>query len=179
MRRCILLCVIGLTVAVPGLGQPKQPFIKIGNSEITLGMPADKILALLRQDFTVICYHEDAPVQEWLVSAGKNTLPFGTVYVKANKVFGVDHLLLGREVVSSEDIFDALFAASLKLSNEGQNTCVVTTWTGYLPDPRLSKASILLNCGVYRISLLRNEFKGSDGKDLTGYLAREELGTTD
>lgn len=180
MRWCILFCVIGVTVAVSGLGQPKQPFIKIGNYEITLGMSADKLLALLRETYVVTPYHEDTPVREWFVSTDKNALAVGTIYVKGNTVVGVDHLLLDRDVDSSQDIFDALFAASLKLSNEGRNTCVVTTWTGYLPDPpSLSKASILLNCGVYRISLLRNEFKASDGKALAEYLAREELGTTD
>jgi hypothetical protein len=182
MRRCILYCLLGILVAMPGLGQTAQPFIKIGNYEITLGMSADKVLASLRQDYTLMPLHEDTPVREWFVSAGKNaeTLTLGSIYVKGNIVVGVDHVLLDREVDTSQDMFDALFAASSKLSDEARNTCVVTRWTAYLPAPTsLSKAVVYLNCGTYRISLLRNEFKTADGKAHDAYLAREELGTTD
>lgn len=180
--RVVLFCLLGRVVAVPGQNQTKQPFIKIGNYEITLGMSADKLLAMLRQDYTLTPLHEDTPVREWFVSAGKNTetLTLGSIYVKGNIVVGVDHLLLDREVDTSQDMFDALFAASSKLSDEGRNTCVVRRWTDYLPAPTsLSKAVVYLKCGTYRISLLRNEFKTSDGKAHAGYLAREELGTTD
>jgi hypothetical protein len=182
MRRSILFCILGILVAAPGMSQTKQPFIKIGNCEITVGMSADKLLALLRQDYTLTPLHDDTPVREWFVSAGKNTetLTLGSIYVKGNIVVGVDHLLLDREVDTSQDMFDALFAASSKVSDEGRNTCVVTRWASYMPAPTsLSKAVVYLNCGTYRISLLRNEFKTSDGTAHASYLAREELGTTD
>ena len=180
MRRCILFSLLGILVAVPGLCQTNKPFIKIGNYEITLGMSSDKLLSLLRQDYVVMPYHEDTPVRGWFVSTEKNALPLGTIYIKDNAVVGVDHLLLDRDLTSSQDIFDALFAAASKLSDEGRNTCVATTWTGYVPaPPSLSKAAVLLNCGAYRMSLLRNEFKTVDGKAAAAYLAREELGTTD
>jgi hypothetical protein len=89
-------------------------------------------------------------------------------------------MLFEREIDSPQDIFNALFDAWLKLSDEGRNTCVVTTWTGYLPGAAsLSKAAVHLSCGAYRISLLRNEFKSIDGEAVAGYSAWEEFGTTD
>jgi len=177
----MLFCLLGALVGVPGLGQTKQPSIKIGSHEITLGMQADKLVASLRPDYTVSPV-EETPLRQWFVSMGteKDALSVGIIYARGNTVVGVKHSLLERDIGSPQDIFDALFDAASRLPDEGRNTCVVTTWTGYLPKAAsLSKAAIYLSCGAYRISLLRNEFKSVDGKEVAGYLAWEEIGRTD
>ncbi len=177
--RIMLFCLVGALVGVPGVGQTKQPSVKIGSHEMTLGMQADKLVALLLKDYNV-SPSDEAPLRLWLVSKAKDTETLGIIYARGNNVVGIKHLLLEREIDSSQDIFDALFDAASRLPDEGRNTCVVTTWTGYLPGAAsLSKAAIHLSCGAYGISLLRNEFKGADGKEVAGYLAWEEIGTTD
>jgi hypothetical protein len=71
-----------------------------------------------------------------------------------------------------------LFAIASKLSDEGRNKCAVAVWTGYAPKPlSLSKASINFECGVYQVTLLRNEFEGDNGQQAVGYLVLESFGT--
>jgi hypothetical protein len=99
--------------------------------------------------------------------------------VRDQVVVGVEHEILERESESANDIFDALFMVSSKLMNEHKNSCYIETGTGYLPDAHLSKAYLNLTCSPYRVVLLRNEFKSTDGKLIDGFIAREELGETD
>jgi len=87
--------------------------------------------------------------------------------------------LLYAETESSDDLFNALFTVSAKLADEHRATCQLDTGSAYLADARLSKAFITMNCGPYRVVVLRNEFKGADGKSIAGYIVREELGQTD
>lgn len=167
---------IGLLLALDGasaLSQTKQASVEIGGHEIALGMPADQVVGALRENWRVEAGGKP-PIHEWLVSDGnEHKLPFGLVYAKGNVVVGVEYLLFTRELISAQDVFDALFEASLKISQERRNNCVVTTWTGYT-SPGLDKSAINFTCGAYRIRLQRNQFQGA-----ASYMVWEELGTTD
>jgi hypothetical protein len=179
LARIVLLCTLAVLASVSVLGQTKQPYIKIGSHEVNLGMPTDKLVTLLLRDYKV-SPSDEAPVRLWFVSTAKDTETLGIIYSKGNTVVGIKHLLLERDTDSPQDIFDALFAASSRLSNEGRNTCVVTTGTAYLPgEVGLSKATVQFSCGAYRIILLRNEFKGARGNEVAGYSVWEEIGSTD
>jgi hypothetical protein len=123
------------------LAKAATPSVKIGRHEITLGLPADKLIAELQQDYAVESENTDQS-HKWFVSAGKNTIPIGVVYARGNAVTGVEYMLRGRETNSPQDLFDALFEAAAKLSEEGRNTCAITTWSGYVADASLTKAGI-------------------------------------
>ena len=182
--RITLLLSLGLsifTLARPGFGQIRERnALEIGNHVISLGAPVDGVISDLQRDYTVTVGAK-SPLRSWLVSTGdKFTMPFGAVYAKGDRVVGIDHLVLGREINSSQDIFDALFDASSKLAAREHTACVVTTSTAYeAAAAGLSKAAIHLSCGAYRVRLQRNEFKSLKGEALTSYMVWEELGAND
>ena len=161
-----------------GFAQAVPPSIKIGDHEITVGSPADKVIASLQKDYALEP-DGSTPPRKWVVSAGKYTIPIGVVYARGNTVIGIEYMLNERELDSAQEVFDALYGAASKLSAESKNSCALTTWSGYVPSPSLNKAGISFNCGVYQLELKRIQVSGTDGKTATGYMVWESLGTTD
>ena len=175
--RLMLACLIWALTCVPGMSQTRQATLEIGSHVISLGAPVDTVISKLQKDYTVTV-GANSSLRSWSVSTGnKDRLPFGTIYAKGSTVVGISKVVLGREIHSSGDIFEALFEAASELDAKKRNDCVVTTITAYVAG--ISKASIHLSCGEYRIYLLRNEFETSKGDVLVSYLIMEELGTTD
>jgi hypothetical protein len=154
------------------------PAVVIGQTTIRLGMTGDAAAAQLQTQYQVSVHGAAPTSQLWLTTTG-NSFPFAVLYVHDRVVVGVEHSLLDREIESSDDLFNALFTVSAKLADEHRATCQLDTGSAYLADARLSKAFITMNCGPYRVVVLRNEFKGADGKSIAGYIVREELGQTD
>lgn len=153
------------------------PAVVIGQTTIRLGTGSDAAAAQLQTQYK-LSVHGAAPTSQlWLTTSGTN-FPFAVLYVHDRVVVGVENNLLNREIESSDDLFNALFTASAKLADEHRATCQLETGSAYLADAGLSKAFITMTCGPYRIVVLRNEFKGSDGKSVAGYLVREEMGQT-
>jgi hypothetical protein len=161
-----------------GFAQAVTPSIKIGDHEITVGLPADRVIASLQNDYAVQP-DRSTPPRKWVVSAGKDTIPIGVVYARGNTVTGIQYMLKGRETDSAQDVFDVLFEAVSKLSAEGRNTCALTTWSGYVAEASLNKAGISFNCGVYQLDLRRIQITGADTKTATGCMLWESLGATD
>jgi hypothetical protein len=175
------LALISLCLALggtAGFAQNVTPSVKIGNHEIRLGLAADEVIGSLQKDYAVQP-DSNSPAHKWFVSAGKNTIPIGVVCVKANVIVGVQYMLKGRESNSAQDIFDDLFEAASKLSDEGRSACTLTTWSGYVGEASLTKAGISFNCGAYQLDPRRIEISGSSGHDATGYMLWESLGVTD
>jgi hypothetical protein len=157
-----------------------MPSVSLGPIKITLGAPEDKTLAQLRQLYQNVNLETDpgAPIRQWVVASGKErySSPKVDVYAKNNRIVGAEY---SQDIVSTDDAFDALFALSSKLSDEGRKTCQISTWTGYMPaQPGLSlnKASVALECGAYQITLLRNQFKDYNGQLVSGYILFESCG---
>ena len=179
--RLLASCSFAIVLSVPVQGQAKQASLKIGGHEVTLGMPAEKLILSLQGDYDVRPVKPEAgsDLHEWLISksgSGQAVMPLATIYSKDNMVVGVR---LGSESESSQEIFDALFGAISKLSGTGDDLCFVATGTDYLPEPvALNKAEVSLKCGPYLIILLRNEFKGASGTSVAGYIVSETIGIT-
>jgi hypothetical protein len=124
--------------------------------------------------------YRTAPITElWITSTGGSDFPFAIVYLKNRIVIGVQHNISEQEIVTSDDLFNALFTASERLAEKHTAACQLQTGSSYLTDAGLSKASVILYCGPYRVVILRNEFKNRDGKSVSSYILREELGQTD
>ena len=173
-----VVCSLSTLRGCPLLAQDAAPNVVIGSTTVRIGMSVDAVTTQLQARFQT-SNHPSKPVsQVWVLVSGKE-LPFAVLYVRNQVVVGVEHEILERESESANDIFDALFMVSSKLMNEHKNSCHIETGTGYLPDAHLSKAYLNLTCGPYRVVLLKNEFKSTDGKLIDGFIAREELGDTD
>jgi len=164
------------------LGQTKVASVKIGTHEISVGMPADRTIAALREDFKVEPLPDTPPLsfadRHWMVLNKKDLAFLAFIYTNGNTVVAFEHQLFERDLKSGQDIFNALFETSSKLSREARNTCVVTTWTDYKTTLGLglSKAEIIFNCGAYRIRLQRTEFDGHTAF-MVYEMVLEELGT--
>ena len=181
-RIILLLLTLALCCAA-GRAQTVIPYIKIGTHEITIGLPADQVIAALQSDYAVQPGQDIGKgiyvVHKWLVSAQKNTMPIGVIYVQGKSVSGVEYMLKGRESDSAQDIFDDLFEVVSKLSAEGRSRCAIGTWSGYVAEASLNKAGITFNCGGYQIDLRRIEITAQEGRSATGYMVWESLGTAD
>lgn len=161
--------------------QQPMPSVSLGTTRIMMGAPEDKTIAQLRQSYQNVdlATEPTAPIRQWMIASGKErySSPEVDVYAKSNRIVGAQ---LSQEIVSTDDAFDALFAIASKLTDEGRTTCHISTWTGYLPSqpgPSLSKASVAMECSVYQVTLLRNQFKDSNGRLVSGYLLLESFGT--
>ncbi len=154
------------------------PAVVIGQTTIRLGMAADAAAAQLQTQYRVSVHGAAPTSQLWMTTAG-NSFPLAVLFVHDRVVVGIEHNLLDREIESSDDLFNALFTVSAKLADEHRATCQLDTGSAYLADARLSKAFVTMNCGPYRVVVLRNEFKDADGKSIAGYIVREDLGQTD
>jgi hypothetical protein len=177
-NRLWLVAAFSLTICWPLVAQDRGASITIGTTVVRIGMPVDTVIAQLQGQFKV-SYHGKPPVTQIWISSNGREYPFATLYIRDRAVIGIDHDLLERDIETSDDMFDALFKVSSKVQDEHRADCRVESGTSYLPDAGLSKAFVNLNCGPYRVVLLRNQFKSSEGKLLSGYVAREELGQTD
>jgi hypothetical protein len=165
------------TTACGAAGQTVVPSVEFGKLRIALGLPADKTVAALQQDYAIHS-DESAPLHKWVVSKKKDTFPIGVVYANGNSVVGIQYMLQERETNSTQDVFDALFGVASKLSSEGRNTCAVTNWSGYVPSASLNKAGVSFDCGAYHVELKRIQIT-TDGQTTTGYMVWESLGATD
>jgi hypothetical protein len=180
-RALFAICIVGASFTQVQ-GQTRPPSVELGGVNITIGMPADKLLATLRGKYTVLVSEDKPPLHRWLVSNGsvKDNEPFGVVNVRANTVIGISKLLLEHATDSAQGIFDALFDASSKLEVEGRNRCTATTSTGYVPGPAtLNNAAVSFACEPYRLIIIRNALTTTDDKPLVGYRIYEKLGATD
>lgn len=156
------------------LGQIRPPAIIIGSSEIALGIPAPRTISALQEQFKVDGGAGDSPVRQWFVQkAEKPHEIVGVLYVKDNVIVGVEHLVSAQKITSAEDVFNALYEVSSKLSSDkARIACAILPWTNYNPTG-LSVAGIHFDCGPYRIRLIREQYK-----DTTGVEVWEDLGTT-
>jgi hypothetical protein len=155
-----------------------MPSVSLGSVKVTLGTQEDKTIAQFQQKYQNVnlVTEPSAPIREWMIASGKErySSPNVDVYAKNNRIIGAQ---FSQEIVSTDAAFDSLFTIASKLSDEGRTTCQISTGTGYLPDAGLSKASVALECGVYQVTLLRNQFKDSTGQLISGYLLLESFGT--
>lgn len=161
--------------------QEPMPSVSLGSIKITMGAPEDKTIAVLRQNYQNVdlVTEPSAPIRQWMVASGKEkySSPEVDVYAKNNRIIGAQY---SQEILSMDDAFDAIYAATSKLSDGSHKSCRVSTWTGYVPiqpGPSLSKASVAWDCGVYQVTLLRNQYKDSNGQLVSGYLLQESFGT--
>jgi hypothetical protein len=178
--RHLLLLMLAFELGMVCLrGQTIPPHVEIGDHEIMLGKPADKLVTALQQTYTLRYYQDEkSGLRQWIVTRGngRDTTFFGTLYAKGNTIVGVES---ERETNTPQDMFDYLFGASSKFSDERRNVCETSTWNGYLTGPMtVSKASVSFTCGAYRLNLLRNEFT-ADGQLVAGYVFSVSLGTTE
>ena len=154
------------------------PGVVIGKTTIRLGMAGDTVAAQLQTQYQVSMHGTAPGNQLWLTTTGSR-FPFAVLYLHDHVVVGVEHEILEREIETEDDLFNALFTVSARLADEHSATCQLDTGSGYVPDAGLTKAFVTMNCGPYRVVVLRNGFKGTDGKSEVGYIIREELGQTD
>jgi hypothetical protein len=161
--------------------QQPMPSVGLGITKVTMGAPEDKTIAQLKQTYQNVNLESEpsAPIRQWIIASGKErySSPSVSIYAKNNRIVGAE---FSQEIVSTDEAFDALFALASKLSDEGRKTCQISTWTGYSPIPQgpsLSKATVALECGAYQVTLLRNQFKDSNGQLVSGYTLFESFGT--
>jgi len=168
-----LILVLLASQAQQALCQIKPPAITIGSSEIALGTSAPRTIAALQEKFKVDGGEGDSPVRQWYVQeTEKPNEIIGILYVKSNVIVGVEHLVHQR-LNSAEDVFNALYEVSSKLSSDKARTaCAISTWTHYDPTG-LSVAGIHVDCGPYRIRLVHEQID-----DAKGVRVWEDLGTT-
>jgi hypothetical protein len=171
------VCLVGCSLVVHA--QQPMPSVTLENIKVTLGAQEDKTIAQFRQKYknVILATEPSASIRQWLIVSGKEmySSPSLYVYAKNNRIIGVQVL---QDIDSKDAAFDAVFALASKLSGEGRETCQISTWTGYLTGKvSLSKASVALECGVYQVILLKNQFKGSTGQLVSGYVLSESFGT--
>jgi len=171
------VCIVVYALATNA--QQPMPSVRLGITKVTMGAPEDKTIAQLKQTYQNVNLESEssAPIRQWIIASGKemDSSPSVEVYAKNNRIIGAE---FSQEIVSTDDAFDALFALASKLSDEGRKTCQISTWTGYFPDKvSLSKATVALECGVYQVILLKNQFKNSTGQLVSGYMLLESFGT--
>lgn len=158
LTTALLFCSILALTCITGLSQTNRPSLRIGTHEITLGMPADAALAVLRQDFEVYPTSRDSQEphkRQWTVFIKKPATRVGEVYADEKSVIGVTHLVFEKELKSAQDVFEALY----KLSTEhAQTACRLSEWTAYTPGVHASSAVVLFACGEFRIRLVRSHF---------------------
>lgn len=173
------MCFVAGTLA--NHAQAPTPSVSLGDVRIVMDSPEDKTIAALRQRFQNVdlATEPNAPIRQWMIAFGKErwSSPEVDVYAKDNRVIGAQ---LSQEILSMDEAFDALFREASKLADERRASCRVLTWTSYLPSqpgPGLSKASVSWDCGAYQLTLLRNQFKDSSEKLISGYMLLESFGT--
>jgi hypothetical protein len=165
-----------LAVASPLVGQTASPGLTIGTAEITIGMSADQAVAALQEHFKVDG-GSAKPIHQWFVTEKPQAM-VGVIYVQKNAVVGVEHLVFSRPLRSAEGIFAALYDAASRLHDKTRGTCELSTWSKYNP-VGLTVAGIHIDCGLYRIPVVRSQYK-SDDDNLSGtsYDVWEDLGNT-
>ena len=155
-----------------------MPSVSLGITKVTMGAQEDKTIAQLKQTYQNVNLESEpsSPIRQWIIASGKEiySSPSVNIYARNNRIIGAE---FSQEIVSTDDAFDALFGLASKLSDEGRKTCQISTWTGYFPNFGLSKASVALECGVYQVTLLRNQFKDTTGQLVSGYVLLESFGT--
>ena len=112
IRNSALSLILG-AYSVAGFAQAAKPSIKIGNHEIMIGLPADEVIASLRNDYYAQPDQSTTPHKR-LISVQKNTLPIAAVYAKGNAVVGVGYMLRGRESDSAQEVLDALYLCVMR-----------------------------------------------------------------
>jgi len=173
---------IGLLLAlngVPALSQTKPLSIQVGGHEVYLGMPVAQVVSdLSAENFRVQAEAADAklPLRAWWIwgpPAGDWAYTFAVIYARSNTVVGVDHRT--SEVETTHDVFNALFGAASKLSQQGRNPCNIGPRSNYLSNGNV--AGVQLDCGGFHIELTRTEFTDDKGKLITTYEVWESIGT--
>ena len=175
--RVWLVATLSVVLCPALLAQNRTASVTIGTTEVRIGMSVDAAIAQLQSQFKVTYQGKPPVTQIWVASNGSD-YPFATLYVRDRVVIGIEHDLLERDVEKTDDMFDALFKVTSKLQDEHKGACQLQAGTSYLPDAGLSKAFVDMSCGPYRVVLLRNQFKSTEGKLISAYIAREELGQT-
>jgi hypothetical protein len=172
---CLVVCTLAAHAQQP------MPSVSLGITKVTMGAPEDKTIAQLKRTYQNVNLESEpsAPIRQWIIASGKErySSPSVTIYAKNNRIIGAE---FSQEIVSTDDAFDAIFALASRLSDEGRKACQISTWTGYSPIPQgpsLSKATVALECGAYQVTLLRNQFKDSNGQLVSGYTLFESFGT--
>jgi hypothetical protein len=170
-----------LFIAVTGTcrSQTKQPSVSIGGHDISLGMPINSALTMLREGGKVEPVAE-VPVSRWIVFNKQNE-PIAFVKAEGNTVASVSFLLLGRTLTSAQDMFDAIFTATAKLKSLSKDAlpCEMTTTSEYDADAGSTETvnfycgrSSKVPLGTYRIKLRRsvpkNDQEGNASFDVWG-----------
>jgi hypothetical protein len=180
VQLCIYRVVlIGSLVISPQHAAPSQTTaasVVIGNTEIVLGMSAQPALASLQENFKDVVENH---VHQWVIeSKTEANQIIGVLYANDKAIKGVEHLVFSRNLASAEDVFNALYEVSSKLSQKTKSPCIVSTWTNYDP-VGLSVAGVHFICGPFRYRLLRGQFKSNSDKLSAGtYQLWEDLGVT-
>jgi len=158
--------------------QMPRASVAIGDTKITLGMPAQQALAALRENYKVEDVVEST-VHRWVIeNKTKPNAIIGFLYANDTVIEGIEHLVLSRNLDSAEDVFGAIYDVSSKLSQKTGSPCTVTAQTSYNP-VGLSAAGVHFNCGPYRFRLVREQYKSDrDNLSATSYEVWEELGAT-
>lgn len=170
VERFILVSVLLTGICPPCSSQTKQASVTVGGRDISLGMPVDRALVVVREAGKVEPVAE-MPVHRWIVYNRQNEV-IASVTAEGNVIASVGFLVLGHSLNSSQDMFDAIFAAALKVKALSRDTqsCEITTSSDYGPNS-VSGAAVHFYCGrssdaplgTYRIELRRSVAKGDGG----------------
>jgi hypothetical protein len=141
-------------------------------------MSAEQVVNSLREDFKIEDVVEPT-VHRWVIE--NKTKPneiIGFLYANKKTIEGVEHLVFSKNLESAEDVFNALYEVSSKLSRKTKSPCLVNTWTNYNP-VGLSVAGVHLICGPYRYRLVREQYK-NDRENLSAGSVEiwEDVGAT-
>lgn len=178
MYRAVLIGLLAVSLPQSVLGQTTPASVTIGDTEISLGMSAQQALASLRENFKVEDIGENHVHQWFIESKTEANQIIGHLYANDKAIRGVEHLVFSRNLGSAEDVFNALYEVSSKLSRKTKSQCLISTWTNYDP-VGLSVAGVHFICGPYRYRLLREQFKSNSAALSAGsHELWEDLGVT-
>jgi hypothetical protein len=97
------------------------------------------------------------------------------LWATKNRIVGVDKM---QELSSLEEAFGAFYEAASIFQGRGKAACALSTSSGFVPRPALTKTAIIFDCGDMVVRIQRNVISDVDGKQVVDYLEFQDLGTT-
>ena len=154
------------------------PSLNVNSHVLRLGAPLDAELIELRNDYAVAARKEGGAVQGYDVSSrggDRYAFPLVSLWSSSGRIVGIEQVT---EIDTKDGLFDALFYIASKVGSENRQTCGIAQWTGSTGDLKIpiSKASVVLTCGPYTFTILRNTFKSSTDGLVVGYLVSQRAG---
>ena len=148
--------------------------IRIGGTELRLGMKEDATMAVLAEHYSLERLHgldKTTNASEWLVKAKSGTPPtyYDTVYFKSGQLASIHKNWSPQDQQKNYELGRAIYRLLRTFEKEGNSLCTIDTAEGGNPEAEMKRAALI--CGKKRIEVLLSDIGGSRNVSLNEILA--------